>query len=54
MFVVVRDSCNHFILNKLLILRYHVRTWPHIIKFIMLIELLFVKLGIIYYRHRNL
>lgn len=54
MLSLVRESCNHFILNKLLVLRYHARRHPHIIKFVMLIELLFVRLGLIYYGHRKM
>lgn len=54
MLLEVRNRFNHLILNKLLVLRYHVKKRPHLIKFIMLIEIIFTKLGFIYYGHRKL
>ena len=54
MILEVRNMFNHLILNKLLILRYHVKKQPHIIKFIILIEILFAKMGLIYCGRRKL
>ncbi|MCP4714274.1 MAG: hypothetical protein GY868_04080 [Deltaproteobacteria bacterium] len=54
MYIHLRDSINHFLLNKLLILRYHVRSNPGLIKLLFVFELLFIKLGIIYYGQKKL
>ncbi len=54
MLPVSRDSFNHFILNKLLIVRYCVRKRSGFIKFVDFFEMLFVRLGLIYYGNRKL
>jgi hypothetical protein len=43
----VKNSLNHFLLNKLLVLRYHVRKKPFFIKTIIVLETILVKMHLI-------
>lgn len=52
--VLMRNRFNHFILNKLLALRYLTRMHPYMIKLIALIEILLIKIGIISYGQKRL
>jgi hypothetical protein len=54
MLPVIRDSFNHFVLNKLLTVRYDVRKRSGFFKFAIFFEKLFVKQGLKYYGHRKL
>ena len=53
MITAFRDAINHLVLNKLLVIRYHMRRRPYVIRLITLIEMLFVKIGLIYYGHKK-
>ena len=43
----VKNSLNHFLLNKLLVLRYHVRKKPFFIKTIIVFETILIKMHLI-------
>lgn len=44
----LRNRCNHFLLNKILVARYHSRKSALVTKLIIYVELFLVKTGIIY------
>jgi hypothetical protein len=43
----IKNSLNHFLLNKLLVLRYHVRKKPFFIKTIIVFETILIKMHLI-------
>ena len=43
----IKNSLNHFLLNKLLVLRYHVRRKPFFIKIIIFFETILIKMHLI-------
>ena len=43
----IKNSLNHFLLNKLVILRYHVRNKPFFIKTIIVFETILIKMHLI-------
>ena len=47
--IETRNSINHVILNRLMMLRYQLRKRPVLLQCIMYVEALFVRSGVIYY-----
>jgi|GEM_PF-1982837 len=45
--VRIKDKANHFLLNKLLVLRYHVRKKPALIRAIIFFESALIKIHLI-------
>ena len=43
----IKNNLNHFLLNKLLVLRYHVRKKPFFIKTIIVFETILIKMHLI-------
>ncbi len=48
MLITMRNRLNHFLLNRLLIVRYHMRKHPVAVRNIIAAERLCIKLGIIF------
>ncbi len=53
MFIKLRNRVNHFILNKLLVVRYYMRKNPLLIKCIIGAEALCVKTGLIFHGQKK-
>jgi len=49
----MRDNINHFLLNKMLVIRYRVRKKPNLIRLLISLELTFFKLGILSYGKKH-
>ena len=47
--IKTRNSINHVILNRIMMLRFHVRRRPVLIQCIIALESVFIKTGLIFY-----
>ena len=51
--IAIKNRLNHFLLNKLLVLRYHVRKKPLFIKIIIVFETILIKMHLIENHHQE-
>ena len=47
--IKTRNSINHILLNRIMMLRYHLRRRPALIQCIIALESVFVRIGLIFY-----